>query len=126
MGAPWKLQFLQDEVRQQRPLFIFLCETLSSKAKMEWVRSRVGFQGMVVVEAAGRSGGFALLLKNQDQINLCSLSKNHIDVEIMHHDSPAWCLTSFYGEPNRSQRKRTWGLLSYRVTPTSHGALLGT
>ncbi|KAK1378351.1 hypothetical protein POM88_025095 [Heracleum sosnowskyi] len=56
MGPPWKLQFLQDVIRQQRLAFVFLCETLSSKKKMEWVRTKVGFQGMVVVEAQGRSG----------------------------------------------------------------------
>lgn len=61
MGPPWKLQFLHDVVRQERPSIVFLCEKLSNKEKMEWVRTRLNFQGMIVVEAQGRSGGLALL-----------------------------------------------------------------
>lgn len=61
---------------------MFLCETLSNKEKMEWVRTRLGFQGMLVVEAYGRRGGVTLLWKEQDQAKLLSFSNNHIDVEV--------------------------------------------
>lgn len=63
MGAPWKIQFLQDTVRQERPDVVFLCETLSSKEKLEWVRSRLKFHGLLVVEAQGRSGGFGFIME---------------------------------------------------------------
>ncbi|KAK1379299.1 Endonuclease/exonuclease/phosphatase family protein [Heracleum sosnowskyi] len=111
MGPPWKLQFLQDVIRQQRPAFVFLCETLSNKKKMEWVRTRIGFQGMIVVEAKGRSGGLSLLWKDQDQVPLLSVSDNHIDVCVSVDGVQAWRLKGFYGEPDRSKRRRTWELL---------------
>lgn len=82
MGSPWKIQFLQDVIRQQRPSFVFLCETLSSKKKMEWVRTRLKWQGMIVVEAQGRSGGLTLLWRDPDHVKLLSISQNHIDVEV--------------------------------------------
>lgn len=56
IGPPGMLQFFQDIVRQQRPSVVFLCETLSNKEKMEWVRSHLKFKGLVVVEAQERSG----------------------------------------------------------------------
>lgn len=111
MGPPWKLQFLKDVVRQQRPIVVFLCETLSNKEKMEWVRTRSEFQGMVVVEAQGRSGGLSMLWRNRDHVKLLSVSSNHIDVEILEPGMHPWRLTGFYGEPNRNQRRRTWDLL---------------
>lgn len=111
MGSPWKLQFLQDMVRQERPTVVFLCETLSNKKKMEWVRTRLKFEGMIVVEAQGRSGGLALLWKEADTVKLLSMSFNHIDVEVHMQGLQPWRLTGFYGEPNRNLRSRTWNLL---------------
>lgn len=107
MGPPWKFRFLQDVVRQERPTIVFLCETLSLKEKMEWVRSRLGFQGMIVVEVEGRSGGLALLRRFSDQVKLRSLSKNHIDVDVNIDGMQPWRLTGFYEEPNKNQRRRT-------------------
>lgn len=111
VGPPWKLQFLQGVVRQQRPIFVFLCETLSNKKKMEWVRTRIGFHGLIVVEAQGRSGGLALLWKDQVQAQLLSMSNNHIDVSISANNMMPWRLTGFYDEPDRSKRRSTWELL---------------
>ncbi|XP_074358745.1 uncharacterized protein LOC141698038 [Apium graveolens] len=79
--------------------------------KMEWVRSRIGFQGMIVVEAKGRSEGLAMLWKDQDQVDLLSISDNHIDIAISENGVHTWRLTGFYGEPDRSKRRRTWELL---------------
>lgn len=48
---------------------------------MESIYRSLNYEGMVVVEAQGRSGGMALLWKQEDQENLISLSNNHIDIE---------------------------------------------
>lgn len=90
---------------------MFLCETLERKNKIEWVRKRLGFEGLFVVEPQGRSGGLALLWKKNDQVNLVSFSQNHIDVKVKVADMNLWRLTGFYGEPNRFQRRKTWDLL---------------
>lgn len=111
LGAPWKVQLLQDVIRQERPSVIFLCETLSSKKQMESIRMQINFQGMLVVEPQGRSGGFALLWRINDHVKLLSLSQNHIDMEIAQDDMQVWRLTGFYGEPNRNLRRITWELL---------------
>ncbi|XP_074347237.1 uncharacterized protein LOC141686076 [Apium graveolens] len=93
MGSPWKLQFLKDLIRQERPDVVFLCETLSNKVQMEKIRLKIQFQGMIVVEPQGRSGGLALLWRDSDQAKLLSLSQNHIDVELTIRDLPTWRLT---------------------------------
>ncbi|XP_074347588.1 uncharacterized protein LOC141686452 [Apium graveolens] len=66
---------------------------------------------MFTVEAQGRSGGLTLLWKDQIQVNLQSMSINHIDVVISIPDMQTWRMTGFYGEPNRNHRRRTWELL---------------
>lgn len=66
IGPPGKFRFLQDVVRQVRPTIVFLCETLCGKDMMERIRVKMGFQGLLVVEAQGRSGGLALLWKESD------------------------------------------------------------
>lgn len=102
MGPPWKFRFLKDVIRQERPMIVFLCETLSTKEKMEWYQTRLGFEGMIVVEAKGRSGGLAMLWRKTDQITLQSLSKYHVDVVVSIEGKQSWRLTGFYGEPNRN------------------------
>ncbi|XP_074374624.1 uncharacterized protein LOC141715036 [Apium graveolens] len=78
-GTPWALQFLKEVVLQKKPSYVFLCETLCRKGIVERVRSSLGFEGTIVVEAIGHSGGIALLWRNKDAVSLCSFSKNHID-----------------------------------------------
>lgn len=74
---------------------------------MEEIRSKLGFEGMVVVDPRGRSGGLTMLWKEADQANLLSLSINHIDIEIRTDVTNVWRLTGFYGEPVRARRKKT-------------------
>lgn len=66
---------------------------------------------MFVVEPQGRSGGLALLWREQGQARVVSYSQYHIDVEATVEGMGVWRLTGFYGEPNRSQRRKTWDLL---------------
>lgn len=81
LRLPWKVQFLADVMSQEKPTFVFLCETINRKERMKWIRNKLGFEGMIVVEPHGRSGGSTLLWREQDQSKLLSLSQNHTDVE---------------------------------------------
>ncbi|KAL8116353.1 hypothetical protein AgCh_022742 [Apium graveolens] len=78
---------------------------------MERLRRELRFDGMLTVNAQGRSGGLALLWKMKDQVTLRSLSRNHIDVEVCCENKGRWRLTGIYGEPDRAQRRKTWDLL---------------
>lgn len=108
---PRNIRFLMDVVRQEKPLFIFLCETIAKQSRMEWVQLKLGYQGMFVVEPFGRSGGLAMLWKEEEQAALLGFSQNHIDVQVNMENGVQWHLTGLYGEPNRSLRRRTWYLL---------------
>ncbi|XP_074356168.1 uncharacterized protein LOC141695859 [Apium graveolens] len=60
---------------------------------MEEVRNKLDFQGLLVVEAQGRSGCLALLWKESDQVKLLSFSNYHIDVEVNIQGMNPWRLT---------------------------------
>lgn len=111
MGLPRNIQFLADIVCQEKLMIIFLCETIARQSKMEWVRLKLGYQGMFVVEPVGRSGGLALLWQDKNQVKLMGFSQNHIDVRVNMDQGISWRLTGLYEEPNRTLRCTAWDLL---------------
>ncbi|XP_062112653.1 uncharacterized protein LOC133823820 [Humulus lupulus] len=111
LGTPRTVQFLKECVFQKKPNFIFLCEILCKTEKVNRIKRSLGFEGMIVVESIGHSGGLALLWKFNEEAQLLSFSKNHIDVVCSPKNTPAYRLTGFYGNPNRSDRSITWQLL---------------
>lgn len=80
---------------------------------MEWIRRQLGYEGMIVVEPQGRSGGLCLMWKEMDQGKLLSYSKHHIDIEVKIEGMEVWRLTGIYGEPVRANRRKTWDLLRH-------------
>lgn len=112
MGSPGKVQFLKEVTGSESTSFLFLCETKSSYSKMENLCSKLGFEDFLAVEPQGRSGGIALFWKFAGSVTLLSLSKSHIDVSLSCPGKCEWRLTGIYGEPDRSQRFKTWDLLT--------------
>ncbi|KAM6544338.1 hypothetical protein CsatB_008785 [Cannabis sativa] len=64
-----------------------------------------------VIDVNGRSGGFALLWKIEDEVSLLGFSDAYIDVRVASEGVQEWRFTGVYGEPNRSRRASTWNLL---------------
>lgn len=92
-------------------MVLFLCETMAKRSRMEWVKQKLGFEGLITVDPVGKSGGLALMWKERDQVEMRSYSKNHIDVKITTEYKFVWRLTGFYGELDRAQKRSTWNLL---------------
>ncbi|KAK1373387.1 hypothetical protein POM88_029580 [Heracleum sosnowskyi] len=111
VGLPWNIQFLTDMVRQEKLIFIFLCEILNRRDKLEWVLNKLGgmkvYLWLILKERVGGGGVGDALAK------LRGFSQNHIDMEVNVKGMTNWSLTWMYGEPNWSQRKKTWDLLRY-------------
>lgn len=71
---------------------------------MERLCSKLGYDGFIVVEPMGKSGGVALFWKNLGDVKLMSMSRFHIDVSVAVNNDSCWRLTGLYGEPARSER----------------------
>jgi hypothetical protein len=80
-------------------------ETKSNKFAMEFVRVRLGFEGLFVVDPVGRSEGLALLWKENNEVEIQNYTHRHINAVIKHADSTQpWRFTGFYGHPNPAKR----------------------
>uniref|UniRef100_A0A803NT91 Reverse transcriptase n=1 Tax=Cannabis sativa TaxID=3483 RepID=A0A803NT91_CANSA len=119
LGKQRAIQFLKEIVSQKNPNFIFLCETKCNKNKIESMGRMLKFEGAFGVEAQGSSGGLAFFWKNQDDGWVLGYSNNHIEFLVESSEKGAWKLTSFYGEPERINRHRSWTLLRTLATDST-------
>ncbi|KAK0572934.1 hypothetical protein LWI29_000634 [Acer saccharum] len=86
-------------------------ETKSGQARMEILRVKLGFEGKLVVNSVGTSGGLCLFWAAGFQVSLLSYTLAHIDVRLLSPCNRWWRLTGFYGNPDSSQRIHSWNLL---------------
>lgn len=55
-------------VKEKRPNLLFLMETKVRNVKMERIKVKLGYEGLLTVEPMGKSGGLALLWKNNREV----------------------------------------------------------
>jgi hypothetical protein len=99
-------------VKEKKPSFLFLMETISKRKKLDWLRVRLGFEGMFVVDPVGRSGGLALFWKegtglgNSELLSAthqCRHQWNGHEQELETH--------RILWQPNTSKRDESWDLM---------------
>lgn len=111
LGNSRALGTLQELIREKRPHFIFLVETISSVLQLDEIKVLLGYDGVFAVSNVGRSGGLAFLWKSAQTVSLLSSSFWHIDVLVEVALIGEWRITGFYGRPNRNERQASWVLL---------------
>jgi len=85
-------------VKERRPNFVFLMETLRQRKYMDRLRYNLGFDNIFVVDPVGRSGGLALLWRGEDNLEIYNYSRRHINAVVKDDEGhPYWKLTGFYG-----------------------------
>ena len=102
---------LEEIIRAQDPLIVFLSETWSRKKQLEKIKHKVKYTSLFTVPSCGRGGGLALLWKVEGAVWVDSFSKNHIDAVVNGGTVDAWRFIGFYGEPKISNRKEAWSML---------------
>jgi hypothetical protein len=101
-------------VKERRPNFVFLMETLCQRKYMECLRYRLGFDNIFVVDPVGRSGGLALLWRTKENLEIYNYSRRHIHAVVKDDEGhPVWKLTGFYGHPDSSKRSESWDILRF-------------
>jgi hypothetical protein len=89
-------------------------ETKCKKTKLEYLRVKLGYVGLFVVDAVGHSGGLALFWGDDVQLEIQNFSRRHINSIIKRADCDNfWKLTSFYGHPDWTKRHESWALLCH-------------
>jgi len=117
LGNSRTVRDLHQMVQDKKLNFVFLIEILSKEKTMEKIRCKLGFEGLFVVNPVGRSGGLALLWKENYFLEIFNYSHQHINAIIRNEDgSPGWKFTGFYGNPNTARRWESWELLRFLKT----------
>jgi exonuclease III len=112
LGYPSAVPSLRDRIRNHKPDIVFICETLCHANKIEEVRRIVGYEACFAVDREGRSGGLAMLWKNNNICEIQNYSRSFINVIVKANDhNQEWRLTGFYGIPQREQRRESWNIL---------------
>ncbi len=126
LGNPWTVRVLHRMVKEKRPSLVFLMETKLNRKKMESIKTRLGYDGIFVVDSHGKSGGLALMWKSDILITIQNYSRWHIHAMIQ-LDSTAkeWIFTGFYAHPEVAKRPGSWSLLRHLATlaPGSNASL---
>jgi hypothetical protein len=93
---------------------LFLIETKLKNAKLQFLRTKLDFEGMFTVDPVGRSGGLAFFWKDSREVEIINYSLRHIGVKIRLIGTDfQWKFIGFYGRPDRALRTEAWQLLAH-------------
>ena len=88
-----------------KPDVLFLSEAHLCKARAENLRSRLGFDKMLVSVSDGRSVGLVLFWNNEIQVTSSEVTPNFIDIRINEHSEGGCVLLVYMG--NRAVKINT-------------------
>lgn len=113
LGNPRTIRVLADLVRNFKPCFVILIETMLLRDRLNEIKVKLGYDGVFAVSSSGHGGGLALMWKFKNSARLISYLNHHIDVEVHLPNMIPWRLTGFYGYAARHQRRHSWDLLRH-------------
>ena len=98
-------------IRKKDLVAVFLAETLTDDARLEFVQRSISFDHRWVVPRVGRGGGLVLYWKASINLTVEGSNRYHIDAMIDKNTKNEWRLTGFYGEPDKVRRHEAWNKL---------------
>ncbi|XP_042974832.1 uncharacterized protein LOC122306468 [Carya illinoinensis] len=111
LGNPRTVRYLNLLVKEKSPTMIFLMETKCMKVRIEEVCNMLGYDGCLVVDSRGSSGGLTFLWKTRDKVSIYNYSRWHISAMVGMGMEQPWLFTGFYGNPETSKRHLSWDFL---------------
>ncbi|XP_042988702.1 uncharacterized protein LOC122316234 [Carya illinoinensis] len=113
LGNPRGIRVLRDLIKKEALDIVFLQETHLTVRDFDRCKFSLSFVNCLAIDRKGNSGGLALLWGKDFNLSILSYSKNHIDACVEENVSKSlkYFITGFYGNPDASQRWRSWDLL---------------
>lgn len=108
-----------DLIKDRKPDFLFLSETLVMNNKLKELSVKFGFKNYFAVDRVGRGGGLAVMWKPNVACKVDNYSQNHINVIMLNNSIPYWRLTCYYGFPEMSKRRDAWNFIRRLATGSS-------
>jgi hypothetical protein len=104
-------------VKEKKLHLVFLMETKMILKRIDFLRIKLKFNHMFVVNSVGQSGGLALLLIDDFYVDIQNFSPRQINYTItLNEDGGVWKFTGFYGHLDSAKRYESWVLLRYLAT----------
>ena len=104
-------------VKEKKTQFGFPMETKLHNKNVDFIRIKLKFDHMFVVDSVGKSGGFMLLWNETIQVTIQNYSRRHINAQIkVGRNGVDWKFSGFYGHPAVAKRKESWALLCHLAT----------
>ena len=98
--------------KEEDPDMLFLSETKMVRARLEWLRWKMGMTNMIVKDCEGQSGGLALFWHEACLVDILGKDARFIDALVhVHADAEQWRVTFVYGEPPVENRHLMWAKL---------------
>jgi hypothetical protein len=87
-------------------------ETKFRQSKSSFLKTKLGFDNIFIVDCVARSGGLILMWKVDVEVEIQNYSRRHINAIIKDPNSDLfWKFTGFYGHPDVNKRFELWSLL---------------
>ena len=114
LGNPQAVRDLHHLVKDKKPTVVFLMETKIFNKNCDFLRIKLGYDHMFVVDSVGRSGGLILLWNSYVDVVIQNYSHRHINAIVTNGGTGIkWKFTGFYGHPDTAKRKEAWNLLPH-------------
>lgn len=113
LGNPEAIRALRNMVKRKGPGVLFFVETNLDAGRVKVIRVKLGFDNAFAIPSLGRSGGLALLWKEDTDVVINNYSQHHIDAQMNSKQANMWHLTGFYGRPEQHRRKESWAFLKH-------------
>ena len=114
LGNLRSVKTLEKVVNKEEPIIVFLKETKLNRDWMNKVKDKCNMKQGLIVPSEGKSGGLALLWKEEIKVEVQSYSQSHVDALV---DGGAgigwWHFLGFYGNPNTAKRPKSWAKLRH-------------
>jgi exonuclease III len=108
LNKPASFNALLDLHKRLKPDVFFLSETHLMKVRAENMKSKPGYDHMLVSARDGRSGGLMMLWRTGLNVTSSEIHTNFLDIPIDENSDNSWRITGFSGEPSGDRKHLSW------------------
>jgi len=113
LGNAATVKELREIAKRFAQSVLCVLETQVHKARVEGLKSTLGYDNAFAVSSSGRSGGLGIFWNNTIKVEILPYSQHHIDVSVTEPMGDPWRFTCVYGEAQTSERFKTWNMLKH-------------